>query len=414
MALEEAGELQEAARVFEYAGEHAQAALLRLEHARTLRDPLERLDVLREGCARNPGTTPEGRLLHLALAEALLDEADAVQSSGAQRRALELEAAAALEEADEGGRAGELYESLRLLNKAAAAYERAGEIGKLELVLEVLDRHDELARQRRDLIEEIDRAIAQGQRRYALSQLQEHVHGGSRARETKALQRAEAPLGAARPRAPAVALVSRLQLLESKLLTRDRIDLDWGSGRVTRIRMGERFTLGRAPDSDLPLSGASLSRRHVELRLAAIDGLPQLCAVDLGSKVGSFWNGEALAPGEPMPLRDPGELACGMTAPVPVHPVRDRGGATVGGLLQSPASTAWLLFVPSGGPLWLSPEIHVPARVFPDRGFVVLDLAARVQARLHDEPLPAGANIELMLGDRLSLVAAPLTLEVLG
>jgi hypothetical protein len=353
-------------------------------------------------------------LLHKFLAEALLDEADAV-AAGAQRRALELEAAAALEEADEGGRAGELYESLRLLHKAAAAYERAGEIAKLELVLEVLDRHEELARQRRDLVQEIDRAIAQGQRRYAMSQLQEHVHGGSMARETRALQRAEGPLvGGVPGRPPAVPLVSRLQLLESKLLTRDRIDLDWGSGRLTRIRMGDRFTLGRAPDADLPLHGASLSRRHVELLLCPVDGRPQLCAVDLGSRVGSFWNGEALVAGEPMPIVEPGELACGMTAPVQVHPVRELSGAPVGGLLRSAGSPAWMLFVPRGGPLWLAPEIHVPARVFPDRGFVVLDLAPRVEARLHDEPLPPGANVELMLGDRLSLVAAPLTLEVLA
>jgi hypothetical protein len=412
MALEEAGELQEAARVFEYAGEHAQAALLRLEHARTLRDAGERLDVLREGCARNPGTTVEGRLLHKALAESLLDEADAV-GSGAQRRALELEAAAALEEADEGGRAGELYESLRLLHKAAAAYERAGEIAKLELVLEVLDRHEEQAKQRRDLVQEIDTAITQGQRRYALSLLHEHVHGGSVGAETRALQRAEtAVVGSVRP--PAVPLVSRLQLLESKLLTRDRIDFDWGSGRVTRIRMGDRFALGRAPDADLSLSGANLSRRHVELRVTGFGDRPQLCAVDLGSKIGSFWNGEPLAPGEPVPLEEPGELACGLTAPVLVHPVRERTGTAVGGLLCVPGTSTWMLFVPGGGPLWLSPEIRVPARVFPDRGFVVLDLAARVEAKLGDEPLPPGANIELMLGDRLSLVAAPLCLEVLG
>ncbi len=412
MALDEAGELQEAARVFEYAGEHAQAALLRLEHARTLRDPGERLDVLREGCARNPGTTPEGRFLHLALADELLTEADAV-GSGAQRRALELEAAAALEEADEGGRAGELYESLRLLHKAAAAYERAGEIAKLELVLEVLDRHEELAKQRRDLVQEIDMAIAQGQRRYALSQLHEHVHGRSIARDTQALQRAESAIvGAVRP--PSVSLVSRLQLLEGKLLTRDRIDFDWGLGRITRIRMGERLTLGRAPDADLPLGGANLSRHHVELRIMTPGSHPQLCAIDLASKAGTFWNGEALQPGEPMPIDAPGELACGTTTPVLVHPVRERTGATAGGLLQLPGTTPWLLFVPGGGPLWLTPEIVVPARVFPDRGFVVLDLASRVEATLGDEPLPPGANIELMLGDRVSLVAAPLTLEVLA
>ena len=356
-------------------------------------------------------------MLHLALADELLTEADTV-GSGAQRRALELEAAAALEEADEGGRAGELYESLRLLHKAAAAYERAGEIAKLELVLEVLDRHEEVAKQRRDLVQEIDTAIAQGRRRYALSQLHEHVHGGSMARETKALQRAESAIvGSVRP--PAVPLVSRLQLLESKLLTRDRIDFDWGSGRITRIRMGERFTIGRAPDADLALTGANLSRQHVELRIAAVPqpsgGVrTQLCAIDLGSKAGSFWNGEALVPGEPMPIDGPGELACGTTAPVVVHPVRERGSTSVGGLLQLPGGGAWMLFVPGGGPLWLAPEIVVPARVFPDRGFVVLDLAPRVEALLGDVALLPGANIELMLGDRVSLVAAPLTLEVLG
>ncbi len=412
MALEEAGELQEAARVFEYAGEHAQAALLRLEHARTLRDPDERLDVLREGCARNPGTTPEGRLLHLALADELLTEADAV-GSGAQRRALELEAAGALEEADESGRAGELYESLRLLHKAAAAYERAGEIGKLELVLEVLDRHEELAKQRRELVQEIDTAIAHGQRRYAMSQLHEHVHGGSIAHDTQALQRAESAIvGVARP--PAVPLVSRLQLLEGKLLTRERVDLDWGGGRITRIRMGERFTIGRAPDADLPLTGANLSRHHVELRLATVDGQTQLCAIDLGSKAGTFWNGEALQPGEPVPIDGPGELACGTTTPVQVHPVRERSSRIVGGLLQLPGSATWMLFVPGGGPLWLTPEIVVPARVYPDRGFIVLDLAPRVEATLGDRALPPGAKIELMLGDRVSLVAAPLSMEVLA
>ncbi|MBC8066854.1 MAG: hypothetical protein IAG13_00855, partial [Deltaproteobacteria bacterium] len=85
MALEEAGELLEAARVFEYAGEHPQAALLRLEIARTLRDRAERIDVLREGCARSPGATPEARLLHLALAESLLAEADIAADASSRR-----------------------------------------------------------------------------------------------------------------------------------------------------------------------------------------------------------------------------------------------------------------------------------------------------------------------------------------
>ena len=150
LALEEAGELEEAARVFEHAGEHAQAALLRIEHARTLRDPADRLDVLREGCARNPGTTPQGRTLHLALAEALLDDPHA-ETDASRVRASQLEAARALEEAGEYARAGEQYETLGLLRKAATAYERGGEIGRLELVLEVLERIDDARKQERDL-----------------------------------------------------------------------------------------------------------------------------------------------------------------------------------------------------------------------------------------------------------------------
>ena len=411
MALEEAGELQEAARVFEYAGEHAQAALLRLEHARTLRDVSERLDVLREGCARNPGSTPEGRTLHLALAEALLGEADAADD-GARRRALELEAAAALEEADAGGRAGEIYESLSLLRKAAAAYERAGEIARLELVLEVLDRQEQQTAQRRELVQEIDGAIAQGRRRYALSQLIEHVRGGAIGRQTRALVRAETA-GAA-PRRPPVPLVSRLQLLESRLLTDDRVDLDWGDGRVAKIRMGERFVVGRAPDADLTLPGHRLSRQHVELRVDGRGERPQLVAIDLGSKVGTFWNGEPLLAGDAVPLTAPGELACGMTSAIEVHPIREKSGTAIGGMIRQPGSTVWAVFVPGGGPLVLSPEIRVPARIFPDRGFVALDFAGKVEATLGRETLEPGANLELLLGDRVCLVAAPLCMEVLA
>ena len=205
-----------------------------------------------------------------------------------------------------------------------------------------------------------------------------------------------------------------LQLLESRLLTQDRVDLDWGSGRITRVRMGDRFTVGRAPDADLTLPGHRLSRQHVELKVDGRGERPELTATDLGSKVGSFLDGDALPPGEPTPITAAAELACGMTTPVEVHPVREATGTAIGGLVRLPDSEVWLLFLPGGGPLWLSPEIRVPARVFPDRGFVVFDLAGRVEAKLGNELLEAGANIELMLGDRVCLVAAPLCMEVLG
>lgn len=421
MALEEAGELQEAARVFEYAGEHAQAALLRLEHARTLRDPGERIDVLREGSARNPGSTPEGRTLHKALALALLAEAEEVPES-AKRRGLELEAAQALEEAEEGARAGELYESLGLLHKAAAAYERAGEVGRLELVLEVIDRHERHLQAQRDAEREVDEAIARGRRRYAYELLRELIHGG-RARASpvqdgtaaQALTRFEpAQSGSGLERAPSPALVTRLQLLEGRLLRRDRVDLRWGGGRVTAVRGASRFVIGRAPEAELSLPGARLSRHHAELSVDATAQRPRLVATDLGSKVGTFVDGDPLEPGEPTPIEHPAELQLGMTTALQVHPVIGANDSVRGALVQADQNERWILFLPAGGPLWLGPDIRVPARLLFDRGFVVFDLASTVAAHLNDQPLLPGANIELMVGDRISLVGAPLTLEVLA
>ena len=414
LALEEAGELEEAARVFEHAGEHAPAALLRIEHARTLRDPADRLDVLREGCARNLGTTPQGRMLHLALAEALLDEQGAEGSDASRARAALLEAARALEEAGAYARAGEQYESLGLLRKAAGAYERGGEIGRLELVLEVLERIDDAHQRERDLLRRFDEAVAMGQRRYADALLAEH------AGPTLPVLASRAALPAVEPtvRGLPPALQERRQWLHARMLERDRVDLGWGSGRVTAIRMGKHLDIGRSPSADLTLAAPRLSRHHVRLSIIVDErvegGRPHLAATDLGSKVGTFWEGEALLPGEPMPLTGPGALALGMSTALEVVPVEGKGASVHGALVRANDSSAWMLFLPEGGPLWLAPDIKVPARVYFDRGMVTFDLAAGVAATLADRPLGAGANIEFMLGDRLCLVGVPLCLEVLA
>ena len=397
LALEEAGELQEAARVFEYSGEHAQAALLRMEHARTVSDAGERLDVLREGCARNPGDTAEGRALHQALAEALLEQAE-TEPDPSRRRSLELEAARGLEEADRGAEAGERYEQLGLLDRAARAYEKAGEITKLELVLEVLERREQEQAEASELQQEVDRAVEDGRRRQAHVLLTEHISRRER------LGRAGRP-----------ALARRLGALESARPRPLALELGWNDGRVTSIRGRPRFVIGRSPDAELTLPGARLSRHHVELSLDASDPSgPRLMITDLGSKVGSFWDGDPLEPGEPLALRERGELGLGMSATVDVAPLLGHEGEPVGALLQASRQRAWHLFLPQGGPLVLAPGIRVPARVLFDRGWVVLDLASGVDADLGDHRLPAGAAIELLVGDRLSLVGAPLRLEVLS
>ncbi len=392
LALEEAGELQEAARVFEYAGEHAQAAVLRIEHANTVRDAGERLDILREGCARNPGTTEEGRALHRALAALALTQAHS-HETGSARRSLQLEAARALEEAGEAAEAGELYESLGLLDQAAVAFERGGEIAKLELVLEVLERREREESSIAELLREVDQAMDNGQRRAAWMLLTDHIAQRDR-------------FG----RAPRPALIRRLRFIEEHRPRLERLEIGWNRGRVTRVRAGQRFRIGRAPDADLVVAGPKLSREHVELAVD-VDGPdgPRLVATDLGSKLGSFWDGDPLMPGEPMPIEAPGPLALGMSASLQVHPL-----APVGALIQADGAAPWSLFLPQGGPLALSPEIRVPARLLFDRGWVVLDFAPGVAARLGATPLTRGGAIELLVGDRVSLIDAPLSMEVLG
>jgi FHA domain len=396
LALEEAGELQEAARVLEHSGEHAQAASLRMEHARTVTDAGERVDVLREGCARNPGDTAEGRALHQALAEALLDQA-AREADPSRRRSLELDSARGLEEADQGGAAGELYERLHLLDRAARAYERAGEVVKLELVLEVLERREQAEAEVSQLEAEVDRALEDGRRRQAHVLLVEHVASRER-------------LGRAGRPGPA----QRLAGLEAARPRTHELELAW-NGRVTAVSGRPRFIIGRSPDAQLPLPGARLSRHHVELAIdTSHPSGPRLMATDLGSKLGTFWDGEPLEPGEPLPLAEPGELGLGGTDAVEVVPLRGQRGEPCGALLRAGHRDAWHLYLPQGGPLVLAPDVKVPARVLFDRGWVVLDLGSGVAADLGRHRLPTGAAIELLVGDRVSLVGAPLVLEVLS
>ncbi|MBV1861399.1 MAG: FHA domain-containing protein, partial [Nannocystaceae bacterium] len=391
--------------MFEHAGEHAQAALLRIEHARTLRDPAERLDVLREGCARNPGNTPQSRTLHLALAEMLLDARDA-ETDASRIRSLELEAARALEEAGQFARAGETYEALGLLRRAARAYESGGEIARLELVLEVLERLDDIRKRERDLLREFDEALAAGQRRFARELLAEHDAPPLPVLASEAHR-------VAAPGLPS-SLIERRRWLQRRLIDRDRVDLAWSGDRLTAVRMSRHLEIGRSPSADITLPGPRLSREHVRLSLEPLLGRTRLAATDLGSKVGTFWDGQALMPGEATPLEGPGVLALGMTAELEVVPVEGNAGAIHGALVRASPGAAWILFLPNGGPVWLAPDIKVPARVLFDRGLVTFDLAAGVGATLGGRPLGAGANIEFMLGDRLCLVGAPLCLEVLA
>ncbi|MBZ5711721.1 FHA domain-containing protein [Nannocystis pusilla] len=405
------------ARALEHTGDHARAAALRLEYAHTLCGTAQRIALLREGAARHTGATEEGRSLHQALAETLLRHAEFMED-GAPRRAILMEAARALEEADQGAIAGEIYERLHMLRRAAVAYERAGAVTQLEYVLGLIDQIEHIEATLQRAGDEIDVALREGRRFLAHSLLQEHLHD---VRITRGpLAHSGAPLLRA-------ALARVLADLGSALPRGQRLDLRWGPGQVTRVVLRSDLRLGRSPDVEINLAGASLSREHAALRLEAIAASGSLGAdevelavalVDLGSRAGTFWRGEALAPGEPVALEGPGELALGLSAArIEVHPLpRERGelGALLRPLGPGAAAHPWTLYLPGGGPLWLAPDRPIPATLELRPPFIAVRIAAGIRAQLGQEPLGPGASIEVLHGDRLhlDLPDGRLTLEI--
>lgn len=399
LALEEAGELQEAARMFEYVGEHAQAASLRLEHADTLRDEQQRLAVLREGCARNPATSVQGQALHRALGEALLRVAEGLEP-GARRRALALEAAQALEDGQRPGEAGRLYEQLGLLTRAAKAYTEAGDIDRLESVHAILEQREQRQREQRNLELEIAAAMATGRRSLALTLLLEHNRDA--AREGRSV--------------PPVLAQSLIEL--EQRLVRERAfglivrPLAGGGPTIVRVIGRAALRLGRGPQCELSVSGAAISREHVELALAFGDaGVPRVVVRDLGSRAGSFLDGEALSPGEDWSLLDAqrSELALGIASSFELHTHADAGDPRPvvllreAGLTAAPDRllTAWTAFAPLGGPLWSTPTQRLPLTLEFEADQVVARAAADVMVSLAGVPVGLGEPVELLVHDRV-------------
>jgi tetratricopeptide (TPR) repeat protein len=420
LALEEAGELQEAARMFEYVGEHAQAASLRLEHADTLRDEQQRLAVLREGCARNPATSVQGQALHRALGEALLRVAEGLEP-GARRRALALEAAQALEDGQRPGEAGRLYEQLGLLTRAAKAYTEAGDIERLESVHTILEQREQRQRELRNLELEVEAAMATGRRSLALTLLLEHNRDAAREGRsvTPSLAQSLAGLEQRLLRERGFGLIVR-PLTEPRFATPGATP--GSTSTVVRVIGRSTLRLGRGPQCELTVSGAAISREHVELALAFADaGEPRVVVRDLGSRAGSFLDGEALSPGEDWSLLDEqrSELALGIASsfdlwahtdskdPRPVVLLRETGLAAPDRLL-----TAWTVFAPLGGPLWATPTQRLPVTLDFEAEQVVARAAADVMVSLAGAPVGLGEPVELLVHDRVRFETSKTAFEL--
>lgn len=393
-ALEHSGRLQAAARLFEYVGEHEQAAALRLEHASTLGHPLDRIAILREGTSRIGGSSEQGRELHLALGRALCDTAR-ILDPGPERRAIILEAAQSFETADLGTEAGRIYEELRMLGRAERAFRTAGAIEDYERILELVQAKHQAQEELRRISETIDEALADGRRRQAQRLLRDYLADHH-----------------ARGTSPEAFLARELADLEQRNTRNHRLEFACvgpdGESRV-RVITGARVRIGRAPECELRVEGAAVSRHHLDLILGSHpENEEELCilAIDHDSKAGSFFDSAALDPGVPAALDYEADLALGIAETWSWHP--SAASHSPWGLLGPVESSErhgplWLLFAPDGAPLACSPAVSLPLLVRGDGEFLILEARSDTYISLNGRPLGKGARLEILRGDRLAL-----------
>jgi len=385
--LEEAGEIEEAARVFEQVGAHAQAAALRLEHARTERNEDARRALLREACARAHGDAPAVRALFRAYAQACLEAARRADAAG--RAGHVHQAARALERAGDHEAAGTLYERLGRHDDAARCFQAAGDIERMELAM-LADEHRRAPEERaRALLADARRHLDAGARLAARRMLDEAALRTFPPDERAQAERILRDLGDRWTRPPRVVL---------------RLD-----GAPLEVFVHSTADLGRAPGAAVRLSDPSISRRHARVHLDASP--PTL--TDLDAQAGTFVEGAALPPGGAVPITGPIEVALGLGAPLHLRPWGEAGAAV---RVAPPAPHPPVLLVPPDVPVPLGPAGPQVAFSAPNEdGPLVLSAGPGAAFVL------AGSGrrvrrLDLLAGDRLRIEAAErvVPLEVQG
>lgn len=206
-----------------------------------------------------------------ARALTLVATAVGVPVTHANRQAL-TDAGAELESLGEFTRAAEAYALAGDVDAQAGALARAGEIERLDELLETTQARDHESRARRSAHDDFDRLVTDGRRREAVAIARASPDESLRARGRELYARR------IKSDAPVTAVVR---------------------GQPMRLVLGDRVVLGRAPGgagADGPSGGTiaipsvALSRRH--LAIARRDN--ELWVKDLGSHNGTWLDGHAL------------------------------------------------------------------------------------------------------------------------
>lgn len=264
-AAEKRGELREAARCYLEAGEPARAAAALVGEALRSTTFESKLGALLE--ARRVAPDPAlQRDLDVQLGRLVLRDCVARGTLSAEERRRLADAAERLEGTGELRDAADAWELLGRTQDLLRCLEAAGDIDRLEPLLDA----------------EAERSRARLKVRSLLSDHRLHFASGERTKALTALRDAVV----AAPDDPSIR--DMLRELEGRRLT----------GRVVRLRIADRdlIVVGKLPlvlgrgDADVAVRGASVSRRHAEVGVAA----EQLVIRDLGSRNGTLVSGVAV------------------------------------------------------------------------------------------------------------------------
>jgi pSer/pThr/pTyr-binding forkhead associated (FHA) protein len=304
VAAEAAGDYAEAARAYALAGERAKVAEMHLLRAERATSPAAKLQELRAAVRWADVDEPDGRQARRRIARSMFQWARSATLVGETEKAVVREAAQLFGDVGDHAGAGECHELIGDELQAAEAYQRAGDVDKLESVLQREEQRRKRFNKVRDAFDEYRLAMAAGERDRALEAISfcaeaplPEQKGPSAAERTAELMRDRGSY-------------QRLQEeLEHKLIADGVITLRAGRGGAAR---DQRYVglfplvLGRDPVCQLQLRDAGISRQHAAVAIAD-DG--RFVLVDRGSKNGTLLDGVTIAGS--LPLGDKGEFGLG-------------------------------------------------------------------------------------------------------
>lgn len=283
VAAEAAGDYDEAARAYALAGERARVAAMHLYRAERAPSPEAHLAELRAAVRWADPDEADGRDMRRRIARAMHTWAKRSGIVSESDRQVVREAAALFTEVGDHAGAAECHELVGDEMQAAEAYQKAGELERLESVLSREEQRRKSARRVQESFEE-----------YRL-----HLVGGDRDAALKAVQFcAECSADAERAEYRRLA-----DALAAKLVTDGHVVLRGGGREVTYAGVFP-LLLGREATCHVVLRDGGISRVHAE-----IDA--QFNLRDRDSKNGTTLSGVRLAAGSALPLSGTGELGLG-------------------------------------------------------------------------------------------------------